>query len=362
MLKKGLFNSDLKHQTLVIGFLYAGLAIFGLFYGIVLLQYSVTETYTNNGEVEWNKIGSQIEESQKATEKYLSSLLDNRKTVINRKRENVTAISAIEGMLGEASSIDDDVETILHHSEEELNGSPNLLQSHDNATFNNTVDSNDLDLDESIENTLNISREITNVTQISTEIPIESDVLTLTSEESFTTSITVPKHVKQLDSLLDNEGIEAIFASIVRLACSIVLILGVKSGQHWFLIPWIVVESIEMAAFLFKLIVKVAVHGSWSLMGIFMLILLYVLGGYFLYSVVSFHSLLRRMSKQSKEVITSVSHGGFQSDMNYRKLQDDTWVIDPPLAVEFSDRDSGFTREKITSEENDDYVLYVKSS
>ncbi len=161
--------------------------------------------------------------------------------------ENATVISTIEGMLGEASSINDDVETILHHSEEEINESLDLLQSNDDATFNNTVlDSNDFDSNttyidigklavdaetndtdiknnnfeqsnsfndslmqnESIENTLNISREITNVTQISTEILIESDVLTLTSEESFTTTITVPKHVKQLDSLLDNEGIE----------------------------------------------------------------------------------------------------------------------------------------------------------
>ena len=153
-------------------------------------------------------------------------------------------------MLGEASSIDNDVETLIQESEED---SLDLPQSHDDAAFNNTVldekdidpldtnatytdiekladdddseHANELDIkdnefeqsnsfndslmqNENIANTLHILREETNITDKSTEISLESDVSTITSDESFTTTITIPKHVKQLESLLDNEGIE----------------------------------------------------------------------------------------------------------------------------------------------------------
>lgn len=153
-------------------------------------------------------------------------------------------------MLGEASSIDNDVETLIQESEED---SLDLPQSHDDVAFNNTVldekdidpldtnatytdiekladdddseHANELDIkdnefeqsnsfndslmqNENIANTLHILREETNITDKSTEISLESDVSTITSDESFTTTITIPKHVKQLDSLLDNEGIE----------------------------------------------------------------------------------------------------------------------------------------------------------
>ena len=153
-------------------------------------------------------------------------------------------------MLGEASSIDNDVETLIQESEED---SLDLPQSHDDVAFNNTVldekdidpldtnatytdiekladdddseHANELDIkenefeqsnsfndslmqNENIENTLHVLREETNITDKSTEISLESDVSTITSDESFTTTITIPKHVKQLDSLLDNEGIE----------------------------------------------------------------------------------------------------------------------------------------------------------
>ncbi|XP_023339628.1 uncharacterized protein LOC111709918 isoform X2 [Eurytemora carolleeae] len=160
---------------------------------------------------------------------------------------------------------------------------------------------------------------------------------------------------------IQNEGLEVMISSLFRLCCSSLLIMGARSGRPWFLVPWLVEECIEMAGGALQFLLHMSRNGGWTFIGLLLISLLYALGAYFIFSVYSFHSKLRWMSRQSHEVISSVSQGGFQAGLNYQRLEDECWQTDPNLAREFDLRNSGFVREsKISVEEPDDYVLYVK--
>jgi hypothetical protein len=50
-----------------------------------------------------------------------------------------------------------------------------------------------------------------------------------------------------------------------------------------------------------------------SLGGLLLGVLFYILGLYFLYTVASFHNLLRRMNKNSSMIVASVSQGRVSS-------------------------------------------------
>lgn len=169
------------------------------------------------------------------------------------------------------------------------------------------------------------------------------------------------RHYYQLISYLQNEGVEAMIAFLLKLVCSILLIAGARTARAWFLVPWMVEELVEMVGSLLQLMVSAARNGLWSLGALAMLAVLYVASGYFLYSVASYHRLLLRMSKQSQEVISSVSQGGFQQGLSYQRLEDDCWQS--TLSVEFKDRarEPGFVREaKVNVDDNDEHVLYVQ--
>jgi hypothetical protein len=53
-------------------------------------------------------------------------------------------------------------------------------------------------------------------------------------------------------------------------------------------------------------------------------------------------------------------NGGFQSGLNYQRLEEECWQSEPNLATEFAA--TGFVREKKVDleEDGDEHVLYVQ--
>jgi len=201
------------------------------------------------------------------------------------------------------------------------------------------------------------------------EIPEETDEDILTEDievEEAMDKIEPSAEEKNYDRIIEylkKEGIETIIGSFLKLFCSILLVQGARIGKPWFLVPWLVEETIEMVGGFIHFTIQAARNKNWSAGGIILGMLFFLLGCYFLYTVASFHALLRRMNKNSSMIVASVSQGvtgGFQNGMNYQRLEDECWQSHPNIASEFSA--PGFVREKkVDMEENgDEHVLYVQ--
>jgi len=200
-------------------------------------------------------------------------------------------------------------------------------------------------------------------------IPDETDEDVLTEDievEEAMEKIEPSAEEKNYDRIIEylkKEGIETIIGSFLKLFCSILLVQGARIGKPWFLVPWLVEETIEMVGGFIHFTIQAARNKNWSAGGIILGMLFFLLGCYFLYTVASFHALLRRMKKNSSMIVASVSQGvtgGFQNGMNYQRLEDECWQSHPNIASEFSA--PGFVREKkVDMEENgDEHVLYVQ--
>merc|ERR1712080_531331 len=86
---------------------------------------------------------------------------------------------------------------------------------------------------------------------------------------------------------------------------------------------------------------------SWTVSGGAMFVVLYMVGGYCMYSVASYHGILRRMNQHSREIISSVSQGGFQSGMNYQRLEEECWQSQPNIVSEFRETGPGLVRDEL---------------
>jgi len=167
---------------------------------------------------------------------------------------------------------------------------------------------------------------------------------------------------------LENEGLEAIVGSFLKMLCSVILFQGVRISRHLFLLPWLVEESIEMITGIVFFILQESSSDRWSPLSFLLGLIFYILGGYFLYSVASYYDILRRRKNNSDIIVQSVSQGvtgGHQAGMNYQRLEEEAWQSEPNLSSEFNrgldERDGGFRREKkIGDDENDEHVLYVQ--
>jgi len=167
---------------------------------------------------------------------------------------------------------------------------------------------------------------------------------------------------------LENEGLEAIVGSFLKLLCSMILFQGVRKSKHFFLLPWLVEESIEMITGIIFFILQESRSDRWSPLSSLLGLIFYMLGGYFLYSVASYYDILRRRKNNSDIIVQSVSQGvtgGYQDGMNYQRLEEEAWQSEPNLSSEFNrgqdERDGGFRREKkVGDDENDEHVLYVQ--
>lgn len=167
---------------------------------------------------------------------------------------------------------------------------------------------------------------------------------------------------------LENEGLEAIVGSFLKLLCSMILFQGIRNSKHLFLLPWLVEESIEMITGIIFFILQESSSDRWSPLSFLLGMIFYMLGGYFVYSVASYYDILRRRKNNSDIIVQSVSQGvtgGYQDGMNYQRLEEEAWQSEPNLSSEFNrgqdERDEGFRREKkVGDDENDEHVLYVQ--
>lgn len=167
---------------------------------------------------------------------------------------------------------------------------------------------------------------------------------------------------------LENEGLEAIVGSFLKLLCSMILFQGIRNSKHLFLLPWLVEESIEMITGIIFFILQESSSDRWSPLSFLLGLIFYMLGGYFLYSVASYYDILRRRKNNSDIIVQSVSQGvtgGYQDGMNYQRLEEEAWQSEPNLSSEFNrgqdERDGGFRREKkVGDDDNDEHVLYVQ--
>jgi len=167
---------------------------------------------------------------------------------------------------------------------------------------------------------------------------------------------------------LENEGLEAIVGSFLKLLCSMILFQGIRNSKHLFLLPWLVEESIEMITGIIFFILQESSSDRWSPLSFLLGMIFYMLGGYFVYSVASYYDILRRRKNNSDIIVQSVSQGvtgGYQDGMNYQRLEEEAWQSEPNLSSEFNrgqdERDGGFRREKkVGDDDNDEHVLYVQ--
>merc|ERR1719209_413201 len=201
-------------------------------------------------------------------------------------------------------------------------------------------------------------------TEVVAEDLLEEDIEVPQSEEE-------RRHLRQLVKHIQGDGVEVLIESALSLTCSLVLLHGVRTNRHWLLLPWLLDTMMEMVAGFLQVTVQAA-REQWAMSTtqILGVVLFYFLGGYCLYSVASYQVLLRRMNKNSDQIINSVCQaGGFQDlvgGRNYRRLEEEVWQSEPNLGQELrrAQPQDGFTREKKVGDEGhadqDEHVLYVQ--
>merc|ERR1712212_1188975 len=196
------------------------------------------------------------------------------------------------------------------------------------------------------------------------------DMLELEEDIEVPQTAEEDRHIRQLTKHIQGDGVEVLIESALSLTCSLILLHGVRTNRHWLLLPWLIDTMMEMVAGFLQVTVQAA-REQWAMTTtqILGVILFYFLGGYCLYSVASYQVLLRRMNKNSDQIINSVCQaGGFQDlvgGRNYRRLEEEVWQSEPNLGEELrrSQPQEGFSREKKVEDERrdqDEHVLYVQ--
>jgi len=301
----------------VIGFTYCALAILGVVFGSLLLDRP--ERFADQN------LREKVEQENKEERQIIISELEGESSEEYDRTTNY-AVSVNE--TSEIETIDEDIEdSLIEYSEENFD-----------------------------EFTTSLTEEIEYSDILKEDIAIEEAM------EEIEPS-TEMKSYHKLIRYIKKEGIEAIIGSFLKLFCSILLVRGARMGKPWFLVPWLVEETIEMVGGFIHFTIQAARNKEWSIGGLLLGLLFYILGCYFLYTVASFHTLLRRMNKNSSMIVASVSQGvtgGFQSGLNYQRLEEECWQSEPNIASEFSA--PGFIREKKVDleEDGDEHVLYVQ--
>jgi len=316
MMKKGIFGCDLKHQVTVIGVTYCALSILGIAFGFLL-----------------------VDRPEKFADQKLRENADRKLAVENEivfdnleNSEEDTNNATVRDESAEISIENWDEDDIKEYSEENFDEIANLTRRRRNTEKENYYHDG-----------------------------LQKDIEAENAPEDIEPSAET-KSYRKIIRYIKNEGIEAIIGSFLKLFCSALLIHGSRSSKPWLLVPWLVEESIEMVGGFIHFTIQAARNNQWSIGGLLMGVLFYLLGCYFLYTVASFHNLLRRMNKNSSMIVASVSQGvgGFQSGLNYQRLEEECWQSEPNLASEFGA--AGFVREKKVDleEDGDEHVLYVQ--
>eukprot|EP00092_Neocalanus_flemingeri_P027706 GFUD01030071.1.p1 GENE.GFUD01030071.1~~GFUD01030071.1.p1 ORF type:complete len:328 (+),score=95.45 GFUD01030071.1:75-1058(+) len=327
MMKRGIFGCDLKHQVTVIGITYCALSILGIAFGSLLVDRPERFADQNLRD----DTDRELSEERKVL---FNDLEQNEEDTVlpDYATEQTNATLSDESSEMEGSDDDDILESLIEYSEENFDDFDNMTSQEREAGGTNNYD----DI-------------------------LKEDIIVEEAMEKIEPSSEMKSYQKMI-RYIKNEGIEAIIGSFIKLLCSVLLVQGARMGKPWLLVPWLVEELIEMVGGFIHFTIQAARNKEWSLGGLLMGVLFYLLGCYFLYTVASFHSLLRRMNKNSSMIVASVSqvHGGFQTGMNYQRLEEECWQSEPNLATEFGS--NGFVREKKVDleEDGDEHVLYVQ--
>jgi len=324
MMKKGIFGCNLLNQVIVIGIAYCALSLMGIVFGFLLVAHP--EKFS--GVSEFN-----------------SALEDNQEVLDEESWRSSSSEDGEEGLeeSGEVTAEED----LMYRDEIFEEGEVGTTDDR-RAVIENENLSAEVSLDDSRQTEEGLLKEDIEVPQ--------------TAEES--------RHLMQLIKHIQGDGVEVLIESALSLTCSLVLLHGVRTNRHWLLLPWLIDTVMEMVAGFLQVTIQAA-REQWTMTTarILGVLLFYFLGGYCLYSVASYQVLLRRMNKNSDQIINSVCQaGGFQDlvgGRNYRRLEEEVWQSEPNLGEELrrAEPQHGFTREKKVEDDRpdqDEHVLYVQ--
>lgn len=102
------------------------------------------------------------------------------------------------------------------------------------------------------------------------------------------------------------EGKEVVILSIIKLVCSVLLILAVKVTNPLMMVPWLVEELLEMMVGALYLSVQGVKTQSWDSTSLLPVLLYYSLGLYCVYSVVSYQTLLKRGQNSKDRMVQAI--------------------------------------------------------
>lgn len=130
-------------------------------------------------------------------------------------------------------------------------------------------------------------------------------------------------HFHQTRAHLIREGIEMVFGSLINIALSVFVIYGVVKSRSMWLMPWLVIQIVEIVIGGGFFLVNIMSGANISVSGTLSMLIIFMLCGYMTYTVMSYYMVMRRQSKHSANIISSVMEGnsyGMGSGVNYEQL------------------------------------------
>jgi len=345
MMKKGLLGCNLLNQVIVIGVAYCVLSLMGIVFGFLLVAHpekfsGVTQTQQDTMQL------------PRGVSEFNSSVEDDQRAIVEESRTASKDIEEDEEVSGE--------EDLMYRDEVfGEDGAENGDETEDEKGNLSAEEAFDVEEQQQGREVMREAEDEKDLLEEDIEVPQSAEK----EEENL--------RLRQLIKHIEGDGVEVLIESALSLTCSLILLHGVRTNRHWLLLPWLLDTMMEMVAGFLQVTVQAA-REQWTMSTTHILgvLLFYFLGGYCLYSVASYQVLLRRMNKNSDQIINSVCQaGGFQDlvgGRNYRRLEEEVWQSEPNLGEELQrahQPQHGFSREKKVEDERpdqDEHVLYVQ--
>jgi len=331
MMKKGLLGCNLANQVIVIGIAFSALSLMGIIFGFLLVSHP--EKFSGVQQTSYETMPTGVAG-------FTSPAEEEQSTIIQQTIGSTDTISKNYKMIEDDS---DNAEEDLMYNDE--------IFDEEESTDRTEID------------TYTSERPFEEQQLDSTEDSLEEDIV-------IEQPIEEQQYLKRLLRHIQGEGVEVLIEGALSLTCSLILLHGVRTNRHWLLLPWLIDTLLEMVAGFLQVSVQ-AVREQWKMTPgrILGILVFYFLGGYCLYSVASYQVLLRRMNKNSDQIINSVCQGGGFQDLvggrNYRRLEEEVWQSEPNLGEELRrvQAQDGFSREKKVGgpeQDQDEHVLYIQ--
>lgn len=314
-MKKGLLGCNLANQVIVIGIAFSALSLMGIIFGFLLVSHP--EKFSGVQQTSYETMPTGVAAG------FTSPAGEEQSTIIQQTIGSTDTISKNYKMIEDDS---DNAEEDLMYNDE--------IFDEEESTDRTEID------------TYTSERPFEEQRLDSTEDSLEEDIV-------IEQPIEEQQYLKRLLRHIQGEGVEVLIEGALSLTCSLILLHGVRTNRHWLLLPWLIDTLLEMVAGFLQVSVQ-AVREQWKMTPgrILGILVFYFLGGYCLYSVASYQVLLRRMNKNSDQIINSVCQGGGFQDLvggrNYRRLEEEVWQSEPNLGEELRrvQAPDGFSREK----------------